>query len=187
MAVTVHPLESERASLLVDVADVLRRLAIDVLAVTPQGAPPRSRISVGTPVEACCGSVTVILRRVVPTAQVALGGAAGSQPNGCEPFLWGVDWTLDVNRECPPNLGSIYNILPSPAAEREADTLMMLDVMSIVEQFASLVQQEVSRRVRRRGGVPVPGCVAYLPSGVVPYTEGDCSGWRFDFRLGLSF
>lgn len=173
----IEPLSTETRELLADVAEILRQLAVDVLNATPQGAPSTSRISVGDPADVCCGSTTIILRRVVPVQ-------AG---NGCDPTLWAADWRLDVARDCPPNLGSVYNILPNPAAEREADTLLMFDAVSIFAQFAVLAQKQVTQRVRLPSRAMSTGCVRFDAGQLEPYTSGDCSGWRFDFRIGLAF
>lgn len=170
---------------LVEMAEAIRATAVEVFDLTPRGAPPVTRWTVGDPASFCCGAITVIFRRVSPITQPS---GAGTRPNGqgnCEPWLWSTDWTLDVSRDCPPGLGSVYNILPSPEAERESDTLLLLDAATIYQEFAPAVQQAATVAIRRASFVR-PGCVSFRPGLVTPYSQGDCVGVRFDFTLGLS-
>jgi hypothetical protein len=170
---------------LVEIAEAVRRTAFDVFDATPRGAPAISRWTVGDPASFCCGAITVIFRRVSPILQPT---AAGGRPVGngnCEAWLWSSDWTLDVSRDCPPGLGSVYNILPSPEAEREADTLLLLDAATIYQDFAPLVQKAATTAVVS-SSLPRYSCVSMRPGLLTPYTAGDCVGIRFDFTLGLS-
>lgn len=177
---------SGHSEVLVDMAEAILRTAVDVLEATGRGAPARARFTSGEPAEFCCGSVTVIYRRQSPIVPPAASGSRPLGPGSCDPFLWTTDWTLDLSRECPPQLGSVYNIVPSPAAERDWDHLQLLDAATLSQDFAPQVQKAATAAVRQAGFVQMT-CVSFRPGLITPYTtSGDCVGHRFDFTLGLS-
>jgi hypothetical protein len=173
VGVTVAPLESDVRELLANIGEALLSLAVDVFDATPQGAPATRRYTVGNPVQFCCGAITVSLRRIRPLGQ----------PSSCDPVRWQSDWTVDVGRDCVPNLGSVYNILPRCDTEQEFDIVLLMDAVSLYQQYAQLVAKRVTPIVRP--GSCGAGCVPYTVGSLVPYQEGECVGWRFDFSLGL--
>lgn len=177
MAGVVNPLPQARRELLVHVGEAIAATAMDVFAATPQGAPATSRVVIGKAHDFCCDAVTVILRGLVPNAQAGL----------CEPWTMTSEWRLEVSRPCAEaQLGSVYNILPSPSSERASDTLLLLDAVSVYDHFAMLVQKRVTTVVRPPTS-SARGCVSFQPGRLDPTEDGDCRGWRFDFRIGLSF
>lgn len=168
---------TDHRAVLVDMAEAIRVCAVDVWDATPMGAPARSRWAFVEPADFCCGAITVLYQGTSP-----VGPTAG---RGCEPWLFSTDWRLDVSRPCPPGLGSVYNIVPDPAAEREADTLLAFDNAVMYQDFAPAVQKAATLAVRHAGFL-VMSCVSFRPGRITSYNAGDCVSTRFDFTLGLS-
>lgn len=182
----VEALTPGRAALIADVGETIRVTLINALASgTPAGTPGQVMLRVGEWPEDCCDAAVVLLRSINPNL------AGRREVGNCAPFRWNTSWAVRVRRDCAaPALGSIYNIIPSTAAEDRAALILLYDAPAIAFLFAEQVQNAVSQTVfsgllgfRANGG-----CVEYIPGQITPAADNTgCAGWDFTFTIEIDF